>query len=91
MTDMNSMPLDELATSLRESAQDAFDKKDMVRGMVFNVLAGRFRQAHDKITCAETALEQLARLGNEPSYGNSNGNVIAQDALKKMRAEDSDG
>lgn len=29
------------------------------------------------------ALEKLARLGNGDRYGNSNGNVIAQDALRK--------
>ena len=29
----------------------------------------------------EEALEKLARLGNEPNYGNSVGNVIAQQAL----------
>ncbi len=30
----------------------------------------------------ETALERLARLGNEPELGNSIGNVIVQEALK---------
>jgi len=29
------------------------------------------------------ALEKLAKLGNGDQYGNSNGNVIAQDALRK--------
>jgi hypothetical protein len=29
------------------------------------------------------ALEKLARLGNEPHYGNSIGNQIARDALSK--------
>ena len=29
-----------------------------------------------------TALEKLAKLGNGDRYGNSDGNVIAQDALK---------
>jgi len=29
------------------------------------------------------ALDKLARLGNEPHYGNSHGNVIAQKALEK--------
>lgn len=32
------------------------------------------------------ALEKLARLGNGDSYGNSNGNVIAQAALAKIKA-----
>jgi hypothetical protein len=29
------------------------------------------------------ALDRLARLGNEPDYGNSVGNEIARDALKE--------
>ncbi len=29
------------------------------------------------------SLEKLARLGNGDQYGNSNGNIIAQDALRK--------
>lgn len=33
---------------------------------------------------AEEALDRLARLGNEPNYGNSDGNVIA---LAKIRAD----
>ena len=32
------------------------------------------------------ALEKLARLGNEPHYGNSIGNQIARDALAKVGA-----
>lgn len=32
------------------------------------------------------ALEKLARLGNEPHYGNSIGNQIARDALEKVGA-----
>lgn len=38
-----------------------------------------------KLAAYEKALEQLARLGNEPNYGNSVGNGIAQDALRKGR------
>lgn len=32
------------------------------------------------------ALDKLARLGNEPHFGNSDGNVIAQEALTAGRA-----
>ena len=32
------------------------------------------------------ALERLARLGNEPNYGNSDGNIIAQKALAKAKS-----
>ena len=31
-------------------------------------------------------LEQLSRLGNEPHKGNSNGNVLAQEALTTLEA-----
>lgn len=34
---------------------------------------------------AEEALDRLARLGNEPNYGNSNGNVIARAALTEIK------
>ncbi len=31
------------------------------------------------------ALEKLSRLGNEPHLGNSNGNVIAQEAIAHLK------
>lgn len=37
-----------------------------------------------QVWIARTELDRLARLGNGNSYGNSNGNCIAQDALKKL-------
>ena len=36
-----------------------------------------------RIAELEAALDKLARLGNGPDYGNSDGNVIAQKALAK--------
>lgn len=36
----------------------------------------------------EQALDKLARLGNEPHYGNSIGNRIAQDALQARQPQD---
>ncbi len=36
----------------------------------------------DQIKKFRTALEKLAKLGNEPFFGNSEGNRIAQQALK---------
>lgn len=36
----------------------------------------------EEIIRLQTELEKLSKLGNEPNYGNSIGNVIAQDALK---------
>ncbi len=40
------------------------------------------RQEKVKVEELEGALEKLARLGNEPHYGNSTGNKIAIAALK---------
>ena len=36
------------------------------------------------ITAAREALDKLARLGNAPMMGNSNANIIAQQALKGL-------
>ena len=36
------------------------------------------------VNTAMTALKKLSRLGNEPHLGNSDGNVIAQKALKEI-------
>ena len=36
---------------------------------------------HEEMTRYREALEKLARLGNEPHYGNSIGNRVAQEAL----------
>jgi len=40
-----------------------------------------------ELAALREALERLARLGNGDKYGNSEGNVIAQDALKAQLAE----
>lgn len=34
---------------------------------------------------AEKALDRLARLGNEPEFGNSDGNMIARAALARIK------
>jgi hypothetical protein len=39
----------------------------------------------EQIICYEVALEKIARLGNEPEYGNSVGNLMAKMALEKYR------
>jgi hypothetical protein len=36
----------------------------------------------------EAALDKLARLGNEPDYGNSRGNEIAREALAAQEKDD---
>lgn len=48
-------------------------------------LLRRTAELEEKLAAAEKmreALEQLARLGNGDEYGNSDGNIIAQQALK---------
>ena len=42
-----------------------------------------FHEQDTRIAELEGALDKLARLGNGPDYGNSDGNVIAQQALAK--------
>lgn len=52
--------------------------------------AGELRRLHEVNAELVEALEKLARLGNEPMYGNSIGNTIAQEALQRLNkaAED---
>ena len=45
------------------------------------------RAAQARVEALEGALDKLARLGNEPHYGNSDGNVIAQKALAATEQE----
>ena len=40
------------------------------------------REAANRIVVLEAALDRLSKLGNEPHYGNSTGNVIARIALE---------
>lgn len=40
---------------------------------------------HDQLATVRVYLEKLARLGNEPHYGNSVGNEIAKQALQAMK------
>jgi hypothetical protein len=44
-------------------------------------LYGNPKKLSERIKVLEAALNKLARLGNEPHFGNSIGNVIAQKAL----------
>ena len=37
----------------------------------------------NRLAVARAALDKLARLGNEPNYGNSDGNIIAHYALEQ--------
>lgn len=37
----------------------------------------------NRLAVARAALDKLARLGNEPNYGNSEGNIIAFNALAR--------
>jgi len=42
----------------------------------------------NKISFYRAALDKLARLGNEPHYGNSDGNCIARKALEQSDGKD---
>lgn len=44
----------------------------------------------DAIEQAIEALDKLARLGNAPMMGNSNANIVAQDALTALRQHQAD-
>ena len=52
--------------------------------------AAELRRLHEVNAELVEALEKLARLGNEPLYGNSIGNQIAQAALAKVTGESND-
>ena len=45
------------------------------------------RAEEDKVARLREALDRLARLGNEPEYGNSIGNQIARAALNDQGGE----
>jgi len=49
------------------------------------IAANMLRQQQAEIEVYREALEKLARLGNGDSYGNSIGNGIAIDALRKAQ------
>ena len=49
--------------------------------------AAELRRLHEVNGHLLLALEKLARLGNEPFYGNSIGNQIAQDAIAKATGD----
>ena len=42
-----------------------------------------YQDERAKNKAKDEALDKLARLGNEPFLGNSDGNIIAQEALKE--------
>ena len=50
-------------------------------------VSAELRRLHEVNAELVEALEKLARLGNEPMYGNSIGNVIAQEALRKAQGD----
>ena len=56
-----------------------FDQADRINGATMS--AASWSHVMDERDRYRAALEKLARLGNEPHYGNSDGNRIAQEAL----------
>ena len=48
-------------------------------------LCRRLEKLQGQVDRYKTALEKLARLGNGEHYGNSDGNVIAQQALQEQK------
>ena len=63
--------------TLRWEAADALEAKD-----------AEIERLKAVVDAAKRALDELARLGNEPHFGNSDGNLIAQAALKVIAALD---
>jgi len=64
------------------------------RGGKAQVFVGEIKEAIERAIKAEAenaklraALSKLARLGNEPNYGNSDGNMIARQALADCEKE----
>ncbi len=70
--------MSDLIKWLREQA-DLYDQQGLQADFEFGC---KLTEAADRIEELEGALDKLARLGNEPHYGNSTGNRIAQAALK---------
>ena len=52
--------------------------------------AAELRRLHEVNAELVEALEKLARLGNGDQYGNSIGNEIAQEALRKAQGDNND-
>lgn len=70
--------LDEVKKDLKECLPEGATPTEQDKDMLW--LVERLDEVRD-------ALEKLARLGNEPHYGNSDGNVIAKQALANLRGE----
>ena len=47
------------------------------------VMRSKMRDLQRRLTIAREALDKLARLGNEPNFGYSEGNIIAFNALAR--------
>ena len=54
-------------------------------GEQLRALLEHIQQLQQAAQEAARALDRLARLGNEPMMGNSNGNVMAQQALAALK------
>jgi len=61
MADMATMPVADLAEELKKTAQEMLDKNDFVRGMVFNLIANRFKECVDRIEELEGGMQTLTK------------------------------
>lgn len=50
MTDLQTMPIPELITALRENAKKQFDDGYIAMGMLLNVMANRIKELHEQVT-----------------------------------------
>ena len=74
--------LRELSSELHGSPVD-MNGKTLLAGLT--ELIERAEKAEAEVERLREALEKLARLGNGPHYGNSEGNMIARNALKEPK------
>ncbi len=68
-----------IAAYLRELADE---EKWEARAISLRQCANECERQAERIEQLEAAMDKLARLGNEPHYGNSDGNTIARKALE---------
>jgi hypothetical protein len=71
MSDMNTCPLPELIDEFRKSAKTALDGNDMLRGMVYGVIAHRYEELLD-------VLKQVKREDLYHAWQQANGKTEAE-------------
>ena len=99
MTDRETLVLDEVRLKihrfvkleqmerLRDLTNRLADEVEFLREHA-DQLFGKYVESCDEIDRLREALDKLARLGNEPEFGNSIGNDIARAALEGKEPTD---